>query len=91
MSKHLLVLVGLPVTRQLSSPEQVPWDSSRADLGESQEEIIRVDTNLDTIPASVMDRDGKNIPNLKKQDLQIFEDGCTCEGVLSANAEFMTH
>ncbi len=37
-------------------------------------DIIRVSTTLVTIPVSVMDRDGKYIPNLKKQDFRIWED-----------------
>jgi VWFA-related protein len=40
-----------------------------------QDEVIRVDTNLITIPATVMDRDGRYIADLKKEDFQIFEDG----------------
>ena len=36
---------------------------------------IKLDTSLVTIPASVLDRDGKFIPFLKKRDFRIFEDG----------------
>ena len=41
---------------------------------ESQDDIIRVDTNLITVPVSVLDRDGRYVTNLKKEDFQIFED-----------------
>lgn len=44
-------------------------------LGYAQEEVIRIDTNLVTIPATVLDRDGRYATNLKKEDFQIFEDG----------------
>ena len=37
-------------------------------------DIIRVDTTLVTIPVSVMDRDGRYIPNLRKEDFRIWED-----------------
>lgn len=40
----------------------------------SDEEII-VDTNLVTTPVTVLDRDGRFIPGLKKKDFKIFEDG----------------
>ena len=40
-----------------------------------QDEVIRVDTNLVTIPATVLDREGRYITNLKKEDFQIFENG----------------
>jgi len=36
---------------------------------------IKMDTSLVTIPVSVMDRDGKFIPFLKKRDFQLYEDG----------------
>ena len=42
---------------------------------ENQEDIIRVDTNLVTVPVSILDREGRYIANLKKDDFQIFEDG----------------
>ena len=38
-------------------------------------DVIRVDTNLVTIPVSVMDRDGRYIPNLRKEDFRLWEDG----------------
>jgi VWFA-related protein len=36
---------------------------------------IKLDTSLVLIPVSVIDRDGKYIPNLTKDGFQIFEDG----------------
>lgn len=39
------------------------------------EDVIKVDTNLITIPVSVFDRNGLYIPNLKQGDFKIFEDG----------------
>src|SRR6266446_10157748 len=38
-------------------------------------DVIRVNTTLVTIPVSVMDRDGRYIPNLSKQDFRLWEDG----------------
>lgn len=37
-------------------------------------EIIKVETNLITIPVSVFDRNGLYIPNLRRSDFKIFED-----------------
>ena len=37
--------------------------------------VVRVSTSLITVPAVVMDRNGRYIPNLRKEDFQIFEDG----------------
>ncbi|HVF30927.1 MAG TPA: VWA domain-containing protein, partial [Pyrinomonadaceae bacterium] len=44
-----------------------------ADDGEDG--VQRVETNLITIPVSVFDRHGLYIPNLRKEDFKIFEDG----------------
>ena len=38
-------------------------------------EILRVETNLITIPVSVFDRNGLYIPGLRQNDFKIFEDG----------------
>ena len=40
-----------------------------------EEGIYTVDTNLITTPVSVLDRQGRFIPGLKKKDFKIFEDG----------------
>ena len=37
--------------------------------------VVRVSTSLISVPAVVMDRNGRYIPNLKKEDFRIFEDG----------------
>jgi VWFA-related protein len=38
-------------------------------------DVLRVDTTLVTVPVSVMDRSGKYIPNLSREDFHIFEEG----------------
>jgi Ca-activated chloride channel homolog len=45
--------------------------STEVDTGD----IVRVSTSLITVPAIVMDRNGRYIPNLKKEDFRIYEDG----------------
>lgn len=39
------------------------------------DDVIKVDTDLITIPVSVFDRNGLYIPNLTRSDFKIFEDG----------------
>lgn len=41
----------------------------------AQDDVVRVDTNLVTISVNVMDRDGRYVTNLTKEDFQTFEDG----------------
>ena len=48
----------------------------------AQEEAIRVDTNLITVPVTVLDRDGRYVTNLRKEDFQIFENGVEQEVAL---------
>lgn len=38
-------------------------------------EVVRVETNLVTVPVSVFDRQGRFVTNLGRQDFRIFEDG----------------
>ena len=40
-----------------------------------EDDVVRVDTTLVTVPVSVMDRYGKYIPNLRRQDFHIFDQG----------------
>jgi VWFA-related protein len=54
---------------------------------ETQEDVIRVDTSLVTVPISVLDREGRYITNLRKEDFQIFEDGVEQEVALFESVE----
>lgn len=61
-----------PNNRQPESPsEEAPSGPEEVDEGD----IIRVNTTLVTLPVSVMDRDGRYVPNLLKEDFRIWEDG----------------
>ncbi len=53
-----------------AQPDPAATPPEEVDAGD----IIRVDTTLVTIPVSVMDRDGRYIPNLRKEDFRIWED-----------------
>ena len=61
-----------PNNRRSEPPqEQQPAVHEEVDAGD----IIRVNTTLITIPVSAMDRDGRYVPNLQKEDFRIWEDG----------------
>ncbi len=45
------------------------------DAAEDDGEIIKIETNLVTMPVSVLDRNGRFISGLTQQDFQIFENG----------------
>jgi Ca-activated chloride channel homolog len=58
--------------------EQKPESTQSKDAGPeevSEGDVVRVETTLISIPVSVMDRDGKYIPNLTKDDFHVWEDG----------------
>src|SRR5947208_3375040 len=59
-----------PVMRNGNAPTATPTPSK---TGEN--EVIKVSTDLVTTPVSVLDREGRFIPNLKKRDFQIFDNG----------------
>ena len=40
-----------------------------------EDSVVRVSTSLITVPAVVMDRNGRYIANLRKEDFRVFEDG----------------
>jgi Ca-activated chloride channel family protein len=42
---------------------------------EEDDEVLKIETNLVTIPVSVLDRDGRFISGLQQKDFQIFENG----------------
>ncbi len=51
--------------------DQTPSGPEEVDAGD----VIKVNTTLVTIPVSVMDRDGRYVPNLQKEEFRIWEDG----------------
>src|SRR5256714_10111872 len=54
-------------------PEAQQKNSGPEEVGEG--DIVKVDTTLISVPVSVMDRDGKYIPDLTKDDFHVWEDG----------------
>ena len=59
---------GTPTTAQPVATDNGPEEVDPGD-------VIKVETTLVTLPVSVMDRDGKYIPNLRKEDFRLWEDG----------------
>jgi VWFA-related protein len=51
-----------------------PSEKSNADAGQDLD-VVRIDTNLVTVPVSVVDHDGRYISDLQKQDFRLAEDG----------------
>jgi Ca-activated chloride channel family protein len=70
-----------PVLKPASStsvPGQSKESTSAADddsLDVDEDSVIRTATSLISVPAVVLDRNGRYIPNLHKEDFRIYEDG----------------
>ncbi|HKO44843.1 MAG TPA: VWA domain-containing protein [Pyrinomonadaceae bacterium] len=63
-----------------TAPSRTPVATSDAVVDPGPEEVsegdvIRVDTSFVSVPVSVVDRQGRFIPNLKREDFTIFENG----------------
>jgi Ca-activated chloride channel family protein len=66
-----------PVTRP--TPEKEPeFDDN---------DVVRVSTSLITVPAEVLDRNGRNIANLQRTDFRIYENGVEQELAYFASVE----
>ena len=63
---------GPPV---LSGGRNQPSAAPTATPPEDDGEIIKIETNLVTMPVSVLDRDGRFIAGLQQNDFKIFENG----------------
>lgn len=62
-----LSLPAAGINRRKTEPKTVAADDNTG-------EIIRIETNLITIPVAVFDRNGLYIPNLTKENFSVFED-----------------
>jgi VWFA-related protein len=60
-----------------SSPPNASDATSAAtgpeEVGEG--DVVRVNTSLVTVPVSVLDRQGRFVPNMKREDFRLFENG----------------
>src|SRR6266496_644553 len=70
---------------QTNSSENVSRPTGPEEVGEG--DIVRIETTLVSIPVSVMDRDGKYIANLRKEDFRIWEDGVEQQVAYFASTE----
>ena len=62
-----------PVARPAIIPSATPIPEKEPELDEN--DVVRVSTSLITVPAEVLDRNGRNVGNLKKADFRIYENG----------------
>jgi VWFA-related protein len=75
-----------PRVRPTPLPQSAPSTQGRPQAGDSnasgavgeeigEDEVLRVNASLVTVPVTVLDRDGRFISGLRKEDFRIIEDG----------------
>jgi VWFA-related protein len=68
--------MAAPVLRKVAVPTAVtPLPEIEAEPEIEDNDIVRVSTNLITVPTEVLDRSGRYIGSLQKNDFRIFENG----------------
>lgn len=76
-------------TRQQQGQAAPAQRGQRGQVSEEvgEDEVVRVNASLVTVPVSVLDRDGRFIGGLRKEDFRIFEDGTEQEVAYFAPVE----
>jgi VWFA-related protein len=75
----------LPKSSGDSAKREGSNEQTAEEVGE--DEVVRVNTALVTIPVTVLDRDGRFISALRKEDFRIFEDGAEQQVAYFATTE----
>jgi Ca-activated chloride channel family protein len=72
----------VPLRRTSPPSKQV----ENASVAQDQDDVIKVSTDLVVVNATVLDKEGKFVPRLKRTDFQVFEDGAE-QKIASFSAE----
>jgi VWFA-related protein len=64
-----------PEPKLPAAKSETASSSKTGAVSPGEDEVITVDTNLVTTPVSVLDRNGRFVPGLRKRDFKIFENG----------------
>ena len=64
-------------TTAAGSPVNAPADAAPASSDEEvgEGDVVRIETSLVAVPVSVLDRQGRFIPGLSREDFRVFENG----------------
>ena len=69
-------VLGGATTNNGGRPASQPSNDTNSGPEEvDQNDVVRINTTLVTIPVSVVDREGHYAPNLRKEDFRLWEDG----------------
>ncbi|HJR06676.1 MAG TPA: VWA domain-containing protein [Pyrinomonadaceae bacterium] len=79
--------LGGAVDPNAGQPTQTANTSKNDSIEVDENEVVRVNTSLVTIPVSVMDRAGKYVPSIRQQEFRIWEEGVEQEIAYFATVE----
>src|SRR5258706_1601386 len=79
----------LPVLRPDPKPAVIAFakPTPEKELEFDENDVVRVSTSLITVPAEVLDRNGRNVGNLQKADFRIYENGVEQQVAYFASVE----
>jgi Ca-activated chloride channel homolog len=66
---------GVPDVKSETNIASQTSTSTQGKDKDSGDDVIRVDTNLVTIPVTVIDREGRFVADLSQKDFQVYEEG----------------
>ena len=69
-SLRLVVVLGLIASSSRAQAQKEPARPQQTD-----DEVLRIETTLVTLPVSVLDRHGKLVANLKREQFRVYENG----------------
>ncbi|HEX5835787.1 MAG TPA: VWA domain-containing protein [Pyrinomonadaceae bacterium] len=68
--------IALPITPATATADAEPADAKQSDVEEvSEGDVVRIDTAFVSVPVSVLDRQGRFVPDLQQKDFRVFENG----------------
>jgi VWFA-related protein len=81
---HILIIIGLlaPAVTRAQEPKPASKTSSEQDV-----EVLKIDTNLVTVPVIASSRTGGYIADLKKEEFKLTEDGVAQEIAFLASVD----
>src|SRR5215207_5664702 len=75
MRSRFIILSALIFVFTISSLSVRSQEQSQKKRGQEAGESIKIDTNLITVPVVVSDRNDVYLPDLKRDDFTLYEDG----------------
>jgi Ca-activated chloride channel family protein len=76
-----------PIKRAVAPPVVQPKPTPEEEPQFDENDVVRVSTNLITVPTEVQDRNGRYVGNLRKDDFRIYENGVEQEVAYFASIE----